>query len=183
MPDNPLPPSPSDPSPLPADQPANTVGNSDVARLAPTPRLSAQLLTTLLVLTCLIPLIVLSGYAAFFGKARDASLEVEVLVGREPVEAVGGQGAILTDVIVLRNLTDHELPNLTIDLNSQYYLHRQTPVQPGERLVFPQQIFATKSNQRWVPGRYALTKISVTAKLPNGRRGVKIISLPESDDD
>jgi hypothetical protein len=43
--------------------------------------------------------------------------------------------------------------------------------------VFPQQIFATKSNQRWVPGRYALTEITVTAKLPSGRRGVKIVEL------
>jgi len=53
-------------------------------------------------------------------------------------------------------------------------LYRDSPVLPAERLVFPQSIFSTKSNQRWVPGRYPLTKISVTAKLPSGRRGVKI---------
>lgn len=144
-------------------------------RTAPARTLSPRALTILLLLTCLVPLIALSGYAALFGKARDAPLEVEVVIGKEPVEMLGGQAAVLTDAIVIRNLTDDELPNLTIDLNGQYFLHRQSALGPRERLVFPQQIFATKSNQRWVPGRYPITKISVTAKLPSGRRGVKIV--------
>jgi len=143
--------------------------------LAPTAKLSPKTLTLLLVATCLVPLITLSGYAILFGKASDAPLDVEVVVAKEPVEAVGGQGAILTDVVVIRNLTDHKLPNLTMNLNGQYFLYRDSPVLPGERLVFPQSIFATKSNQRWVPGRYPLTKINVTAKLPSGKRGVKIV--------
>jgi hypothetical protein len=144
-------------------------------RLAPTAKLAPKTLTLLLIATCLVPLITLSGYAMFFGKARDAPLDVQVMIAKEPVEAVGGQGAILADVIVIENLTDHELPNLTVNLNGQYFLYRDSPVLPGERLVFPQSIFATKSNQRWVPGRYRLTKINVTAKLPSGKRGVKIV--------
>lgn len=148
--------------------------------IAPSPKLSSKTLTILLIATCILPLVTLSVYAALFGKASDTVLPVDVIVTKEPVEAYGGQGAILTDVIVIQNLTDHELPNLTVDLNGQYFLHRQSPVAPSERLVFPQQIFSTKSNQRWVPGRYPLTKVSVTAKLPSGRRGVKIVRFDET---
>lgn len=165
-------PSANPPLAEPAEPPNS---RSDAVRTAPAARLSSRALSVLLLLTCLIPLVALSGYAALFGKARDAPLEVEVSVVKEPVEVVGGQAAILTDAIVIQNLTDYELPNLTIDLNGQYFLHRQSALAPRERLVFPQQIFATKSNQRWVPGRYPITKISVTAKLPSGRRGVKIV--------
>jgi hypothetical protein len=132
-------------------------------------------LTLLLITACLVPLFGLTIYAAFFGRASDADLNVEVTVGKAPVESLGGQGAILTDVVTITNLNDYELPNLTVDLNGQYFLHRHSPVGVGERLVLPQQIFATKSNQRWVPGRYALTKINVTAKLPSGRRGVRVV--------
>lgn len=161
-------------------QRVDSVPRVDAAGVAPTLRLSPRALTTLLLLTCLIPLITLSAYATFFGKARDAILDVDVVLGKEPVEAIGGQGAILADVLVIENKTDHELPNLTVDINGQYYLHRQSPVRPGERLVFPQQIFATKSNQRWVPGRYPITEINVTAKLPSGRRGVKVIEYDQA---
>lgn len=156
-------------------QPVGSAPHADATGVAPTLRLSPRALTTLLLLTCLIPLITLSAYATFFGKARDAVLDVDVVLGKEPVEAIGGQGAILADVLVIENKTDHELPNLTVDINGQYFLHRQSPVRPRERLVFPQQIFATKSNQRWVPGRYPITEVNVTAKLPSGRRGVKVI--------
>jgi hypothetical protein len=158
-----------------ADVPASDAAS--LPRVAPTATLAPKTLTMLLIATCLAPLITLSGYAMFFGKASDAPLDVNVVVAKEPVEALGGQGAILTDVIAIENLTDYELPNLTMNLNGQYFLYRDSPVLPGERLVFPQSIFATKSNQRWVPGRYALTKISVTAKLPTGKRGVKIVKF------
>jgi len=148
-----------------------------VPQVAPVTRLSSRMLTILLVSSCLVPLIGLSVYAAFFGRASDAPLEVNVMVGSEPVEMFGSQGAILAEVVVVENLTGHALPNLTVDLNGQYFLHRQSPVAVGERLVLPQQIFATKSNQRWVPGAYPLKEITVTAKLPSGRRGVKIITF------
>ncbi len=161
-------------SPAPADL---TPERSDVPQVAPVTRLSPRMLTILLVSSCLIPLIGLSVYAAFFGRASDAPLDVEVFVGKEPVEAFGSQGAILTEVVAIKNVTGHELPNLTVDLNGQYFLHRQSPVAADERLVLPQQIFATKSNQRWVPGAYPLKEITVTAKLPSGRRGVKIVTF------
>lgn len=147
--------------------------------IAPTPRLSGLAFTTLLMLTCFVPLIGLSVYASFFGRASDADLPVAIGVGKEPVQAMGGQGAILTDVVWLESQFDSDLPNVTIDLNGQYFLYRQSPLAPGERLVLPQQIFSTKSNQRWVPGRYAITEINVTAKLPSGRRAVKTLTFEE----
>jgi hypothetical protein len=180
---------PTDPQPTPA-QPIAAVAAvgenggatlpADLVTIAPTRRLSPRVLTLLLLMTCLVPLVALSGYAAMFGKASDTALDVDVTVAREPVEAVGGQGAILTEVIVIHNRTAHELPNLTVDINGQYFLYRQSPILPGERLVLPQQIFSTKSNQRWVPGRYAITEINVTAKLPSGRRGVKVIRYDDT---
>lgn len=133
--------------------------------------------TILLLSTCFVPLIGLSVYATFFGRASDADLPVEVGVGKEPVQATGGSGAILTDVLWLKSNYDRDLPNVTIDLNGQYFLYRQSPLKPGERLVLPQQIFSTKSNQRWVPGRYAIKEINVTAKLPSGRRAVKTVEF------
>lgn len=137
--------------------------------------MSSKVFTALLITTCLVPLIGLSVYAMYFGRPHDAPLDVEVTAGREPVQSVDGQGAVITDVITIENRSGHELPNMTADLNGQYFLYRDSPVAVGERLVLPQQIFATKSNQRWVPGRYPLEHVTVTAKLPSGRRGVKIV--------
>lgn len=145
--------------------------------IAPAPRLSGRGFTLLLLSTCFLPLIGLSVYATFFGRASDAGLPVEIGVGKEPVEAAGGGGAILTDVVWLKSNFEEDLPNVTIDLNGQYFLYRQSPLRAGERLVLPQQIFSTKSNQRWVPGRYAITEINVTAKLPSGKRAVKTIEF------
>jgi hypothetical protein len=145
--------------------------------IAPAPRLSGRGFTMLLILTCFIPLFGLTIYATFFGKATDANLPVAIGIGREPVEAMGGQGAILTEVVWLESQFDTDLPNVTIDLNGQYFLYRQSPLAAGERLVLPQQIFSTKSNQRWVPGRYPITEVNVTAKLPSGRRAIKTLRL------
>jgi len=145
--------------------------------IAPAPRLTGRVFTLLLVLTCFVPLIGLSAYAAFFGRASDAVLPVEIGIGKEPIQAMGGQGAILTDVVWLVSEFGADLPNVTIDINGQYFLYRQAPLAAAERLVLPQQIFSTKSNQRWVPGRYPITEINVTAKLPSGRRAVKTLKF------
>jgi hypothetical protein len=144
-------------------------------QIAPAPRLSGRAFTLLLLMTCFLPLIGLSVYATFFGRASDAELPVEVGIGKEPIDTIGGQGAILTDVLWLESHFDKDLTNVTIDLNGQYFLYRQSPLKAWDRLVLPQQIFSTKSNQRWVPGRYPITEINVTAKLPSGRRGVKTL--------
>lgn len=145
----------------------------------PEPKLSGRGLTILLLLVCLLPLIGLTTYAVLHGPATDKSLPVEVQVTKRPVMVASGEGAILTDVIVVKNKADFDIPNLTLDLNGQYFLYQDSPLKAGEELVLPQQIFSTKSNQRWVPGRYPLSEVNVTGRLPSGARGVVEIEFPE----
>lgn len=138
----------------------------------PAPTLSGRGLTTLLLLACLLPLLVLSLYAIFHGRASDKPLPVDVEVGTRPVELASGEGSILADVVVVKSKAEFPIPNLTLDLNGQYFLYQDRPLEPGEELVLPQQIFMTKSNQPWVPGRYRLNEVNVTGRLPSGARGV-----------
>lgn len=136
------------------------------------PTLSRRGLTLLFIAAFLLPLIALTVYAMLFGRASDRPLPVEATVGRRPVITRGGEGAVTHDVVVIRSRADFDIPKLTIDLNGQYFLHRDSPLKAGEELVLPQQIFATKSNQRFFPGRYPITEINVTGQLPSGARGV-----------
>lgn len=144
----------------------------------PAPTLSGRGLTLLLLLACLLPLLVLTLYAIFYGRASDQPLPVEVEVGKRPVELASGEGSILADVVVVRNKAEFDIPNLTLDLNGQYFLYQDRPLEAGEELVLPQQIFMTKSSQQWVPGRYPLTEVNVTGRLPSGARGVIEYEVP-----
>ncbi|WP_235934759.1 hypothetical protein [Candidatus Laterigemmans baculatus] len=146
----------------------------------PEPKLSGRGLTLALLLACILPLIALTGYAILHGPATDKSLPVEVEVTKRPIPVASGEGALLTDVIVVRNKADFDIPNLTLDLNSQYFLYQDSPLKAGEELVLPQRIFSTKSNQRWVPGRYPLTEVNVTGRLPSGARGVLEVEVAGS---
>ena len=143
------------------------------------PRLSSRGLTLALLAACLLPLISLSIYAIIVGGTRDKPLPVIVEIGRRPDPVPDGSGAVLTEVVIIRNLADFEIPRLTIDLNGQYFLHREKPLEIGEELVLPQQIFSTKSNQRWQPGTYPITEINVTGQLPSRARGVFIFEPPK----
>lgn len=136
------------------------------------PQLTGRGLMVLLLLAVALTLAVLAGVALRYGRSHDAPLPVEVELGRRPIPAGDGSGALLTDVVILRNLADYPIPNLTISINGQYYLYRHSPLAAGQELVVPQQVFATKSNQRFVPGRWPITKITVTGRLPGGTRGV-----------
>ncbi len=125
-----------------------------------------------LLAVCLLPLVSLSLYAVLFGRAAEHKLPVEVKLDRRFVETRDGGGAVLTDVVVVESLADFEITNVTLDLNGQYFLYQDSPLQVGETLVLPQQIFATKANQRFVPGRYPIDDVTVTGRLPSGARGV-----------
>lgn len=126
-----------------------------------------------------LPLSVLTVYTLMFGRASDRPLPVEVTTERRLVTTRNGEGAVARDVVVIRSEAEFDIPNLTVDLNGQYFLHRQSPLEAGEELVLPQQIFATKSNQRFVPGRYPITEVNVTGRLPSGARGVAEFSFGE----
>ncbi|TWU66308.1 MULTISPECIES: hypothetical protein [Crateriforma] len=151
---------------------ADTPAGVRTDQLAPTPRLSSRGLSIALLMTCLLPLCGLSLYAVLFGRAAQHTLDVNVQLDRRAVPAVGGGGAFLTEVVVIENQSDHDIPNLTVDLNGQYFLYQDAPLSQDDTLVVPQNIFATKSNQRFVPGRYPITDVTVTGRLPSGARGV-----------
>lgn len=142
--------------------------------IAPAPRLSGWALTLALLAACLVPLTALSLYAIFFGRAADKPLPVRVTLDHRPLETADGRGALLTAVVVIENLADHPIPNMTADLNGQYFLYRDSPLDVGQTIVVPQNVFATKSNQRFVPGRYPITEVNVTGRLPSGARGISI---------
>lgn len=149
--------------------------------IAPTPRLGGWGLTLALLATCLVPLTGLSLYAVFFGRAADRPLPVRITVDRVPIETADGRAAVLTDVIRIENLADHAIPNVTADLNGQYFLYRDSPLTPGETIIIPQNVFATKSNQRFAPGRYPIEVIHVTGRLPSGARGVAEATFPRPE--
>lgn len=145
--------------------------------IAPTAQLSRRGLLLALLATCLLPLFGLTAYAVLYGRAADRPLPVRVALDRRPVEAPGRPGAVLTEVVVIENLAEFAIPNLTVDLNGQYFLYRDSPLEADETLVLPQNVFATKSNQRFVPGRYPITEVNVTGKLPSGGRGVTVVEF------
>ena len=148
--------------------------------IAPTPRLSSRGLFIALALTCILPLTALSIYAAVFGRAIQNTLDVKVTLERQLVPTVNGVGAIPTDVVRIENQTGHDVPNLTVDLNGQYFMYQDSPLADGETITLPQNIFATKSNQRFVPGRYRIEDVTVTGRLPSGARGVIEVPFDEN---
>ena len=140
--------------------------------IAPVAQLSARGLFLALAAVCLFPLITLSVYAVVFGKASEHPLPVRVLIDRRPLPTQDGSAQLLEAVVVIESQVDFDIPNVTVNLNGQYFLYQDKPLTARETLLVRQAAFATKSNQRWVPGRYRLTEITVTGKLPSGARGV-----------
>ncbi|WDQ15224.1 hypothetical protein [Rhodopirellula sp. P2] len=145
--------------------------------IAPTPQLSRRGLFFALATVCFVPLFGLSLYAVIFGKASEHGLPVEILIDRRPLMTVQGNSQLLDDVLVVTNEADFAIPNVTLNLNGQYFLYQDKPLGVGETLVLRQAAFATKSSQFWVPGRYPITEITVTGKLPTGARGVKEVQF------
>ncbi|WP_146530049.1 hypothetical protein [Novipirellula artificiosorum] len=140
--------------------------------IAPVRQLSSRAFTVALLAVCIAPLAGLSLYATLYGRAAEKKLPVEIMLDRQVLKTPGAEGGVLVDVVVIKNLADFDIPNLTIDLNGQYFLYRDSALQQGETLVLPQSIFMTKANQRFAPGRYPITAVTVTGKLPSNARGV-----------
>ncbi|WP_146404394.1 hypothetical protein [Planctomycetes bacterium CA13] len=145
--------------------------------IAPVARLSPRALTIALLVVCIAPLAGLSLYATLYGRAAEKSLPVEISLDRQVMQSPGAQGGLLVDVVVIKNLAEFDIPNLTINLNGQYFLYRDPPLEKGETLVLPQGIFMTKANQRFAPGRYPITEVTITGKLPSKARGVTEINF------
>jgi hypothetical protein len=141
-------------------------------RIAPTARLSSRGLVLLLLGVCLAPLTGLTFYAVRWGRAAEKQLPVLVQFDQRYVPTVNNGPAVLTDVVVIINDSDFEIPQLTININGQYFLYQDQPLKVSEKRAVPLQIFATKANQRWVLGRYPIESVTVTGRLPSGARGV-----------
>ncbi len=124
---------------------------------------------------CLLAMVTvgLTVYSLFPESVGGKPLPVEVQLDRQPVETTSGMGAILTEVVVVRNLSDHEIPKLTLEINEQYLLFQDPPLAVGESLVLPQRVFTDKrSSQRFNPSKYPVKDVIVTGQLPSGSRGM-----------
>lgn len=151
--------------------------------IAPVLQLSTRGFFIALALVCLIPLGILSTYAALFGKATEHSLPVRVHIDRRPastqdgpMSAQDGPSPGLEDVIVIENEADFAISNLAIDLNGRYFLYHDKPLAVGETLVLPQTVFTNRTSQRWVPGHHRVKTITIMGKLPSGARGVTVVN-------
>jgi hypothetical protein len=119
-------------------------------------------------------------YSLFPEQVGGPPLPVEVRLDRRPVETVGGRGAVVAEVVVVKNLADHPIPRLSLDINGQYLLFRESPLAVAEELVLPQQVFTDKrSSQRFDPSRYDVEEVVVTGQLPSGARGVSTFEFEE----
>jgi len=120
-------------------------------------------------------------YSFFPASVGGPSLPVEVSLDYRMVESMGGQGPVATEVVVVRNLESFEIPRLSIEINGQYLLFRDSPLAALEELVLPQQVFTDKrSSQRFNPRKYEVEDIVVTGQLPSGSRGVIKVDFVES---
>jgi hypothetical protein len=120
----------------------------------------------------------LSVYALFPESVGGPSLPVEVRLDSQPVETANGSGAVVTEVVVVTNLTEFEIPRLSLDINGQYLLFRDSPLGKGQTLVLPQRVFTDKrSSQRFNPSKYDIEDVTVSGQLPSGARGVTKIEF------
>ncbi len=116
----------------------------------------------------------LSVYATFPESVGGSPLPVDVRIDRQPVATADGVGAVITGVLVVQNLSDHEIPKLTIKINRRYLLIRDSPLQEKERIVIPLQVFTDKrSSQRYDPLTNPPQELLVTGQLPSGARGLR----------
>ncbi len=161
-----------------SDLEALSMSEPQRSTVAPTLQLSRRGLTIALLSMVVVGL---SVYAMFPDSVGGPPLPVEASLDHQPVETTGGQGALLTEVVVIRNKADHEIKRLSIEINGQYLLFQNSPLAAGESLVLPQRVFTDKrSSQRFNPVKYDVEEIIVTGQLPSGSRGVSKFEFIES---
>ncbi len=138
--------------------------------VAPTLQLSRQ---GLLISLAAMAGVGLGVYAIFPESVGGPPLPVDVHLDRQPVETATGDGAVVTEVIVVVNSSEHAIPKLTLEINGQYLLFRESPLGVAEKLVLPLRVFTDKrSTQRYNPSKYPVEEVTVSGQLPNGARGM-----------
>ena len=114
----------------------------------------------------------LGVYSLFPESVGGPALPVTIGLDHQPVETVDG-AAVLTPVVIVSNPNPFDIPKLTLEINGQYLLFRDSPLESEESLVLPQKVFTDKrSSQRFNPDRYSVQDVVVTGQLPGGARGV-----------
>jgi hypothetical protein len=151
--------------------------NEQSPRVAPTLRLSRTgLIMSLLAM-------VLAGvgvYCIFPESVGGPPLPVQISLDQQPVETTSGVGAVMTEVVVIRNLADHPIPRLSIEINGQYLMFQESPLTVGQSLVLPLRVFTDKrSSQRYNPTKYPAKDITVAGQLPSGARGMTKVKFAE----
>ncbi|MCO8124045.1 hypothetical protein NHH03_20035 [Stieleria sp. TO1_6] len=142
----------------------------EIVRVAPTAQLSRRAMIAAFAVMIGVGLAV---YAMFPNSVGGPPLPVTVTLGAEPVETVSGGMAVLTPVVIIRSDLDQPIRNLAIELNDGYLLMQASPLQPGEQLVLPQEVFTDKrSSRRFDPDRQQVTEVIVRGQLPSKIRGV-----------
>ena len=115
----------------------------------------------------------LSVYAIFPESVGGPSLPVGVELGQGPVPTADGTGEVMTEGIILENLTNHPIPRFSIEINGQYLLIRDAPLGVNERLKLPQRVFTDKrSSHRFNPVKYPVEEVTLSGQLPSGARGM-----------
>ncbi|MCG8653952.1 MAG: hypothetical protein MI861_29200 [Pirellulales bacterium] len=138
--------------------------------VAPTLKLSRRGLIVSLLTMLAAGLLV---YSIFPSSVGGSPLPVQVKIGRRPVETIGQQGAVLTEVLIVENLSQHAIPKLKLEVNGQYLLFRDSPLEQNEKLVVPLRVFTDKrSSQRYDPQKYPPQEVIVAGQLPSGARGL-----------
>ncbi len=137
--------------------------------IAPTLQLSRRGLVFSLLAMVIAGLLV---YQSFPPAVGGPDLPVAVSLDKRPVDTTGSQGAVVTEVVVITNEADHEIGRLAIEINGQYLMFTETPLEVETDLVMPLRVFTDKrSSQRYDPSKYPPEEIIVRGQLPNGARG------------
>lgn len=164
---------------------SDSAPDSSVAKTEPTAKVAPtlQLSRTGLMMSLLAMVTAgLAVYTMFPESVGGPPLPVEVAIDSQPVETTSGRGAVVTEVVVVKNSSENEIPKLTIEINGQYLIIQEKPLSIGESLVLPQSIFTDKrSSQRFNPGKYDVADVTVTGQLPNGARGVSKFEYEHSN--
>ena len=148
-----------------------------IEKVAPTLQLSSRGLAI-----CLLTMVVvgIGVYVTFPESVGGPPLPINVRLDQLPVATTDGQGAMMTEVVVIENLTQHEIQKLTLSINGQYLYLQDSPLATAETLVLPQRVFTDKrSSQRFNPTKYAVEEITATGQLPSGARGVSEFEFHE----
>ncbi len=149
--------------------------------VAPSARLSSK---GLIALFAIMILTGLGVYALFPESIGGPPLPVSVELFDAPVETTSGQIAVLTKVISITNQSEGPIGNLTIELNDQYLLMQASPLEAGETLILPQEVFTDKrSSQRFDPSLQEVTEVVVMGQLPSKARGISKFEFGETKRD